>query len=204
MSTLKDLFGEGESLTLEQLEEKITAGGFKFADLSTGEYVAKGKYDALAGQVTDLKGQIAQRDTDLDGLNARLEAAQADASKLAEAKAELAGLRSQYETDKQAYESRLAQQAYEFQVRENAGAIKFSSAAARRDFERQAIEKKFQMQDGKLVGFTEWTESYKTENPGAVMVERHEPDGDGGTPPTIVLPGRTASGGSTPRVPNLF
>ena len=69
----------------------------------------KGKFDAerttLQGQISNLQGQVTQRDTDLAGLNEKLTAAQADASKLPEAQSALTGLQSKYDTEKKEWET---------------------------------------------------------------------------------------------------
>ena len=43
---MKELFGDG-ALTAEEFEAKVTEKGYKLADLSTGEYVNKNKFDRL-------------------------------------------------------------------------------------------------------------------------------------------------------------
>ena len=45
MGSIKDVFKDSETLTLEQFEAKAKELGFKFADLSDGKYVSKSKYD---------------------------------------------------------------------------------------------------------------------------------------------------------------
>lgn len=68
----KSIFN-GESLTLEQFLEKTR--GMKLADLSGGEYVAKGKAKDLSDEVERLKKDLAERDTTI----ANLEKASGDA-----------------------------------------------------------------------------------------------------------------------------
>lgn len=68
----KSIFG-GESLTLEQFNEKTK--GMKLADLSGGEYVAKGKAKDLSDEVERLKKDLSQRDETIK----RLEEASGDA-----------------------------------------------------------------------------------------------------------------------------
>lgn len=150
----------------------------------------KGKFaterTTLQGQISDLQGQVTQRDTDLAELNEKLTAAQADASKLPEAQTALTGLQSKYNTEKQEWEQKNAQQAYEFAVKMEAGKLKFSSAAAQRDFVRGAIEKGMKLEGEKILGFTDYVESYKKDDPGAFLVEQQEqPPAD---KPNIVLP----------------
>lgn len=68
----------GESLTLEQFNERTAS--MKLADLSTGEYVAKGKYDSdikkerdKAKEAADTIKQLQDSMGDVDGMKAKLE-----------------------------------------------------------------------------------------------------------------------------------
>ena len=69
---------KGESLTLEQFTERTS--GMKLADLSTGEYVAKGKYDSdikkerdKAKEAAETIKQLQESMGDVDGMKAKLE-----------------------------------------------------------------------------------------------------------------------------------
>ena len=150
----------------------------------------KGKFDAerttLQGQISDLQGQVSQRDKDLTDLNGKLTAAQADASKLPEAQKALTDFQSRYDTEKKEWEQKNARQAYEFAVKTEAGKLKFSSAAAQRDFVRGAIEKGMKMEGEKILGFTDYVEAYKTEDPSAFVADDPQPPQD--PKPDIVLP----------------
>ena len=116
MEFLKALFGD-EALTYDQLAAKVAEGKLNVVNIADGSYVSRNKFDdtvnGLKSQVTDLQGQIAQRDTDLAGLNEQLTAAQADAGQLAEAQKQLSALQSKYDKDSKAWEAKNAQQPYE-------------------------------------------------------------------------------------------
>lgn len=190
MEFLKTFFKDG-ALTYDELLTAVKEAKMNVVDIADGSYVSKTKFDnkvnALSQQVTDLQEQVTQRDTDLAGLNEKLTAAQADASKLSDAQAELTGLQSKYETDKQEWEAKSARQAYEFMVRERANALKFTSAAAKRDFIGQANEKGFKVDGESLLGYDDFVTKYTADNPGALVEEK--PAGDPTpTPPTIVIP----------------
>lgn len=122
MEFLKALFGNGEALTFEQLSEKVKENKFNVVNLADGSYVSKSKFDdrvnALTQQVTDLQGQITQRDADMADLNTKLTAAQADASKLTEAQTALTSLQGKYDTDRQQWAAKIEKQKYEFMVQE--------------------------------------------------------------------------------------
>lgn len=189
MEFLKTFFKDG-ALTYDELLTAVKEAKMNVVDIADGSYVSKTKFDnkvnALSQQVTDLQEQVTQRDTDLAGLNEKLTAAQADASKLSDAQAELTGLQSKYEADKQEWEAKSARQAYEFMVRERANALKFTSPAAKRDFIGQANEKGFKVDGESLLGYDDFVAKYTADNPGALVEEK--PAGDPTPPPTIVIP----------------
>lgn len=171
----------------------------RFADLSEGNYVSRNKFDdtvnGLKAQVTDLQGQITQRDTDLAGLNERLTAAQADAGQLAEAQKQLSVLQSKYDTDSKEWAAKNAKQAYEYEIRNRANELKFTSTAAKREFIREAIEQQFKQDGETLMGYTDFVSKYQAADPGAFVQETPAPTPDPApTPaptPQIVLPGKS-------------
>ena len=57
MEFLKELFGN-ESLTYEQLAAKVAEKKMKLADLSTGAYVGKDKYETLTADRDGLKQRL--------------------------------------------------------------------------------------------------------------------------------------------------
>ena len=66
----------GEALTLAQFNEKTK--GMKLADLSTGDYVAKGKDNEQKEEIESLKRQLAEKDE----TSANLEKAKGDADSM--------------------------------------------------------------------------------------------------------------------------
>ncbi len=195
MEFLKALFGD-EALTYDQLAAKVAEGKLNVVNIADGSYVSRNKFDdtvnGLKSQVTDLQGQIAQRDTDLAGLNEQLTAAQADAGQLAEAQKQLSALQSKYDKDSKAWEAKNAQQAYEYAVRSKAGELKFTSAAAKKDFIREAIAQGFKMDGDTLMGYTDLVAKYQENDPGAFVKETPAADPKPADPtPTIVLPGKS-------------
>ncbi len=184
MSTLKEFFDNGEDgkLTYEEFEALTKEAGAKFKDLSTGQYVSIGKYEsdlksaqdnatALQEQIDNLNSTITTRDADLDALQKQVEAAKGDAEKLAELGQSLTDLQTKYETDVKNYQSQMAQQAYEFAVKDFANTKKFSSKAAKRDFTQAMINRGLQMEDGKLIGAEDFVDIYSKENDDAFYKE---------------------------------
>ena len=184
--------------------DKVNAGQtdktkhVRFADLSEGGYVSVEKYtsqiEARDQQVKTLQGQLSQRDADITDLQGKLTAAQADSTKLGEAQSALSSLQTKYKQDQQKWADDAAKQRKEFAVREKANDLKFTSAAAKRDFLSQAKGKDFQLDGETLMGYEDFLTKYKADNPGA-LVEEAPPAPAPATPPQpqIVLPG-TPSG----------
>lgn len=197
MDFLKNLFGDGEALTYDQLLAKVQEAKLKVADLSGGAYVSKDKHDtkvgALEQQVKDLQGQITTRDGDLADLNTKLAAALADAGKLPEIQKALETLQGQYTTEKANYEARLQKQAYEHLVREKASGLRFSSNSAKKAFIAEAIAKEFAMDGENLTGYDDFLSEYQTSDPGAFVAEA-KAEATQEPAPSVVLP----TGGAAP------
>ena len=188
MDFLKALFESG-ALTWEEFSQAVTEKGFKLADLATGKYVSKSKYDddlaAKDTAITDLKGQIATRDTDLADLKTQLETAGTDnRTKVAELTNQITKLQSDYNTVKSDYEGRLSKQSYEFAVKEYANEKKFTSNAAKRDFINEMIKANLEVKDNQLQNVDEFVAKYVEANADALVVETPaEPE-----PPKFVNP----------------
>lgn len=201
MDFLKELFGD-EALTFEQLQAKVAEKGIKLADLTTGNYVDKKKYDdAVASrdtQITELKGQITTRDKDLNALKKQVESGDTDnQTKIADLTAKIAKLQGDYDTSKKDYEARLSKQAYEFAVKEYAGGLKFTSEAARRDFEGQLTAKALKLEDNKIIGADDFMKTYKEANAKAFEEEKAEPEKQDPLP-TFIQPPTPGAQGSAP------
>lgn len=177
--TIKEIFDKAEngSLTYAQFEELATNA--KFADLSTGDYVSKKKYeDELSGkdgQIKTLNDTISNRDKDLKELKTQLEtAAQADGADkeaLEKLTADMASLQNKYNDDMKAYKTQLAEQSYEFAVKEYANGIEFSSAAAKRDFIGQLKNARLKMDGDMILGADDFRMKYQENNSDAFQVK---------------------------------
>ena len=183
---IKDIFKKATSedgrLSLSEFEQLAGAEKAKFTDLSEGNYVSKQKYlDDLASkdtELTSLNSTLAERDTDLNSLREQLEAAGNDSGKLEELSANFSSLQSKYEEDTKALQGKLEAQAYEFAVRDFANNQKFSSAAAKRDFERSMIAKSLPMENGSIMGAKDYMKEYAKDNADAFVksTKSHTPD----------------------------
>lgn len=183
--TIKELFEkaktENGALTYDEFEALAKSSGAKFADLGEGQYVSKQKYlDELATkdtEITTLKETIQGRESDLATLQEQLKAAGTDSAKLEELTANLTSLQSKYDADTQALQGKLNAQAYEFAVRDFAAKQKFSSSAARRDFEAQLLQKNLPMEKGSILGADDFAKAYAKDNSDAFVKEtKAEPE----------------------------
>lgn len=170
---IKDIFDKSEtgSMTYVEFEAALKESGAKFADLSEGKYVSKAKYDddikAKDTSIDQLNSTIAQRDTDLADLQTKLNDAGTDATKLSELQTNFDNLQTKYAEDTKAFEQRLADQKYDFAVKEYANSLTFTSQAAKRDFVRAMHEEKLKMKGDTLIGADDFRTSYATDNSDA-------------------------------------
>ncbi len=152
----------------------------------------KDKYD------TDIK----QRDADIKDLQTKLKNAGTDAEKLKNLETDLATLQANYDTAKTDYEKKLAEQAYEFAVKQKASELNFSSNSAKKAFIADAIKEQMKLKDGELQGFDGFLESYKKTDADAFLKEdKKEPETDPTPTPTIQFSGKS-SGSEQPSKEN--
>lgn len=175
MDFLKELFNDGQ-LDYDTFSSKVNEKGFKLADLSKGDYVSKNKYtDDLANkdnQINTLNGQINQRNTDLENLKQQIENAQGDGQKVSELTQQLTKLQGDYDKEKAKLQKQLADQQMNFAVKEFASKQKFTSKAAEREFISSMIAKNLTIENGNLVGATDYLNSYKADNADSFVVEQ--------------------------------
>ena len=183
MDFLKELFdgAENGALTYEQFSGLVKTGGYKLADLSKGDYVSKKKYeDDLAGKdstINDLNATIEARNTDLKSLKEKLDKAGTDSTMIENLSGELSDLQAKYETATQEYQSKLQKQAYEFAVIDFANNQSFSSNAAKRDFINSMLSKELPMENGNIMGASDYMAEYAKDNSDAFVTK------DNSTPP---------------------
>lgn len=177
--TIKEIFDKAENGTLTFAEFSELAKDAKFADLATGEYVSKKKYeDELSGkdsQISTLNDTISNRDKDLKALKEQLETAAqndgADKQALEKLTADMSALQEKYNADTKAYKAQLAEQSYDFAVKEYANNIEFSSSAAKRDFIGQLKNAGLKMDGDKILGADDFRVKYQEANADAFPVK---------------------------------
>lgn len=121
---------------------------------------------------------IAQRDTDLATLQEKLKNAGADANKLSNLQTDFDTLQQTYNTAKADYEKQLAEQAYDFAIKENSAKLKFSSNSAKKAFMSDLKAKKLSMENGKILGFDDFVNAYKEQDAGAFITDNPNPKND--------------------------
>lgn len=121
---------------------------------------------------------IAQRDTDLATLQEKLKNAGADANKLSNLQTDFDTLQQTYNTAKADYEKQLAEQAYDFAIKENSGKLKFSSNSAKKAFMSALKAKNLSMENGKILGFDDFVNAYKEQDAGAFITDNPSPKND--------------------------
>lgn len=179
---IKEVFEQAEdgTLTYEQFQAIVKEANAKFADLSEGEYVSKGKYEnelaSLNSQIETLNGTIGTRDTDLEALKKQLEEAGTDMEKLAALSNDFTALQGKYDADVKSYKEQLKRQAYEFAVKDFANRQKFTSNAAKRDFIQSMISKGLKMDGDSILGAEDFKAAYSSDNADAFVVEAPEPE----------------------------
>lgn len=201
MATIEELFkaGENGTLTYAQFTKATKDAGIKLADLSTGEYVSKSKYDAdvLAkdNQIKSLNETITTRDNDLQSIKAQLEGAGVDKGKLDELNKSLTTLQGKYDADIKEYQDKLSKQKYEFAVKEFADTKKFTSKAAKRDFVSSMIGRGLQMEGDKIIGAEDFVTMYSTDNGDAFVQEKQKKEEPAQPKPQFTAP--TGGGAGT-------
>ena len=161
MEFLKELFGD-QPLTYDQLAEKVTKHGMKLADLSTGRYVGKDKYDALSAEKNSLNQRLTEANTKLEGYDPdwKTKAQQAQS----QADAEVAKIKRSY------------------LLRDQTANIKFSSESARKAFLSDLEAMNLPVQEDKVLGLEDFIQQYRESDPGAFLSEEKPPKISGPTP----------------------
>ena len=193
MDFLKELFGDGE-LSFDAFCKAVNEKGYKLADLATGKYVDKRKYEdeisAKDSAIEDLKGQIKTRNNDITDLKNKLASEGDNANKIADMTAQIEKLQGEYDLAKKDYEARIGKQSYEFAVKEFANEQKFTSNAAKKQFINEMVSENLKMKNGTIIGADDFMKVYKEANADSFVAESEpqpepQPEPD---KPTFVQP----------------
>ena len=202
--TIKEVFDKAENGTLTYDQFTELTKDAKFADLATGDYVSKKKFDdelaSKDNQIQTLNGTLKDRDKDLETLKTQLVDAGTDAEKLATLNDDFTKLQGKYDAEVKSYKEQLKKQAYDFAVKEFANTKEFTSGAAKRDYIDQLRKAELKMDGDKILGAEDFTTKYMEENADAFVIKSEPaPEPAKHEPPKFVGP----TGGTEPAKPSL-
>lgn len=183
MEFLKPIFGDKAMTYAEFSSALAESKDIKVANIASGEYVAKGKFDAAETKIAGLQRQ-------LDDANAAIKSF--DGVDVNGIKQQVSDWETKYNTDTAALKQQLADTEYSQTVREATAGLKFTSESAKRAFVADLTAKKLQVQDGKLLGLDDFTKSYKETDPTAFVSD------DGTPPPVFTKTTNNNNGGTDP------
>ncbi|ADU26082.1 phage scaffolding protein [Ethanoligenens harbinense] len=107
-------------------------------------------------------------------------------TQLGEANGKLAGYDPEWKTKaataQQEADGKVAALQYEFAAATAVNGMKFTSESAKKAFLADLVAKKLPLQDGKLLGYDDFTKSYKETDPGAFVSDAPAPHFGGSTP----------------------
>ena len=199
MDFLKELFDQAEegTLTYADFSKAVKSKGYKLADLATGDYVAKKKYeDDLKGKdtiIADLNATIDTNKTDLQSFKEKLDKAGTDSTKIESLSNDLQALQAKYDSATKEYQTKLQSQAYEYAVNEYSNTLQSTSEAAKREFRRAMKEKQLPMENGNIMGASDYMTEYAKTNADS-FVQPKAPE----TPPASESKPKFASGTNDP------
>lgn len=117
---------------------------------------------------------IKSRDKELEDLKTQLGETEGDKESLADVQKKLTDLQETHKKDKEEWEKKLADQEYEYAVKDATRGLKFSSNSAKEQFTRKLVEQELKVQDGTLLGLDDFVNKYKEEDAGAFADEAGE------------------------------
>lgn len=158
---MKELLGEE---LFNQVKEKI---GDKELILNDGAYIPKRKFDDLNEDKKALEKQLGEANTKITELSS------VDAEEL---KREIEDWKSKYEADTKSLNEKISKREYEYKVNDLVRDIKFSSESAKKMFVRDLADKELKLENGELLGFNDYLNSYKKSDPGAFSENKNPGD----------------------------
>ena len=162
---------------MKNIEAILTEAGIELTDEQRAA-ITKGvaenykTVNEFTSKVTKLEGERDSWKDQYTGVKTSLD--KFDGVNVDDLKAQIAEQKKKAEEAEKNANEKLAARDYADAVKANTAGIKFSSAAAQRDFESQLQSKNLPVNDGKLLGFTDFLAQYKADNEGAVLDESAE------------------------------
>lgn len=154
-----------QDIEIENKEEFDKAFNENYKTVAELEKKSKALKDLQAKYDEDIKS----RDDKLGELQKQLADGGNDKETLEKAKKDLEGARTKFEAEKKEYEAKVEKEKYASAVEDAIKDLKFSSNSAKEQFTRTLIEKDLSIEDGKLLGLSDFVESYKKEDAQAFL-----------------------------------
>ena len=159
----EDLLAQG--LTEEQVAFVMAENGKDINNVRVKLQTAETERDTYKAQLDTANTTIqSYKDMDIEGI-----------------KASASNWEAKYNTDIQALQAQIAQQAYEHELEKFVDGYQFTSNLVKEAVVMQLKAKEFKLDNGKLLGADDFMKQLKEANPSAFA--------DGGKTPTITLPG---------------
>ena len=163
MKKLVDIVGKEvyESLSEEvrkQYDEKELI-------INDGTYIPKAKFDNLNEQKKDLENQLKETNDKVQELSK---------ANTEELKKQIEDLQKKYEEDTKELNNKYEAREYDIKLNDYAKDLKFSSNSAKKSFMSDLKAKDLKFENDKLVGFDDFVNSYKENDPNAFMEEKKE------------------------------
>lgn len=163
MKKLVDIVGKE---VYEGLSDEIKKEyGEKDLIINDGNYIPKAKFDSLNEQKKDLENQLKETNDKMQELS------KVDTEEL---KQQIIDLQKKYEDDTKALNSKYEAREYDIKLNDYTKDLKFSSNSAKKSFMSDLKAKELKFENDKLVGFDDFVNSYKENDPTAFMEEKEE------------------------------
>lgn len=176
-------------------EFKKAAEGMKLADLSTGEYVAKGKYEA---ELRDANAKLKEAQERIVAMGEEVKKAQAAGASLEELKTKLAQSEAEWQRKLAEAETKAAQERRTAALKDklNAAGCKDADYALFKLNQKGVLDKLEFKDNGDIVGLTDYIKELQTENPAHWTAENQR---------ETYIPGKQAqTGGKNPWLKDSF
>lgn len=133
--------------------------------INDGTYIPKAKFDNLNEQKKDLENQLKETNDKMQELS------KVDTEEL---KTQIANLQKKYEEDTKSLNEKYEAREYDIKLNDYTKDLKFSSNSARKSFMSDLKAKELKFEEDKLVGFDDFVNSYKENDPSAFINEAKE------------------------------
>lgn len=154
-------------------EFKKACEGLKLADLATGEYVAKGKYEA---ELRDANAKLKEAQTQIENMGEEVKKAQSAGASLEELKAKLAETETTYQQKLKDVETAAQKERQTALVKDklHTAGCKDADYALFKLNQKGALDKLEYKENGDIVGLTDHIKELQTESPDHWRIEQKQ------------------------------